>query len=213
MSDKDRGLEASKDEKVGFFERLRAGNIDDPSSEAYRRFGAGRGRAESSKAAPLVASEPAAPAMPQRSQDDAVALYDAGSGVVNDTKPDMPRQRLNASASKPVAPKPAPAKPPAMQEQSYRRMGGASADDRAQTYTRRGGATAEDRESFPRVAPASNPNYSNEGRGREMTKKQQVKGGRVKSAPKKMSSGGSVSPASKRADGIATRGKTRCKIC
>lgn len=327
MSDKDRGLEASKDEKVGFFERLRAGNIDDPSSEAYRRFGAGRGRAESSKAAPPVASEPAAPAMPERSQDDSGAFNEAGSGVVNDTKPDMPRQRLNAAASKPAAPKPAPAKPPAMQEQSYRRTGGASADDRA---------------SSPRVAPASNPNYSNEGRGREMTKEQQFaraeaearspegvakrkkmeaeqglervtpetallpggglkalsaaakklatpklskyaqealpaptkrlgydkagavakrrsdraskqreemleenarrygldkespgyeaasgavrkemggkdfsfkKGGRVKSAPKKMSSGGSVSPASKRADGIATRGKTRCKIC
>jgi hypothetical protein len=30
---------------------------------------------------------------------------------------------------------------------------------------------------------------------------------------KAMKSGGSVNPASKRADGIATRGKTRCKIC
>jgi hypothetical protein len=214
-----------------------------------------------------------------------------------------------------------------MQEQSYRRTGGASAEDRA---------------SFPRVAPASNPNYSNEGRGREMTREQQYaraeaearspegvakrkkmeseqglervtpetsllpggslkvlsaaakklagpkvakysqealpaptkrlaydkagalakrrsdraakrrdemldenaknygldpkspgyeaassavrkelggkdfafkKGGKVKSMAKKMASGGSTSPASKRADGIATRGKTRCKIC
>jgi hypothetical protein len=32
-------------------------------------------------------------------------------------------------------------------------------------------------------------------------------------AVKKMSSGGSVSSASKRADGIATKGKTRGKIC
>jgi hypothetical protein len=46
MSDKDRGLEASKDDKVGFFERLRMGNIDDEGSEAYRRFGAGRGKME-----------------------------------------------------------------------------------------------------------------------------------------------------------------------
>jgi len=37
------------------------------------------------------------------------------------------------------------------------------------------------------------------------------KGGAVKS--KKMASGGSVSSASKRADGIATKGKTRGKIC
>jgi hypothetical protein len=50
MSDKDRGLEASKDEKVGFFERLRMGNIDDEGSEAYRRFGAGRGKSLQSPA-------------------------------------------------------------------------------------------------------------------------------------------------------------------
>jgi len=42
---KQRGLDASnKEAPVGFFERIRAGNIDDPSSEAYKRFGAGRGR-------------------------------------------------------------------------------------------------------------------------------------------------------------------------
>lgn len=39
------GLEASKEDKVGFLERLRMGNIDDEGSEAYKRFGAGRGRA------------------------------------------------------------------------------------------------------------------------------------------------------------------------
>lgn len=47
--DKKRGLAASKKEKVGFFERLRMGNIDDPKSEAYKRFGAGRGKAEAAK--------------------------------------------------------------------------------------------------------------------------------------------------------------------
>ena len=36
-------------------------------------------------------------------------------------------------------------------------------------------------------------------------------GGRVRA--KKMSSGGSVGSASKRADGIATKGKTRGKMC
>ena len=44
---KKRGL-ASAD-KVGFFERIRMGNIDDPQSEAYKRFGAGRGRSEAAK--------------------------------------------------------------------------------------------------------------------------------------------------------------------
>lgn len=51
---KKKGLEASKNEKVGFFERLRMGNIDNPKSEAYKRFGAGRGRAESIAPAPVV---------------------------------------------------------------------------------------------------------------------------------------------------------------
>jgi hypothetical protein len=52
-ADKQRGLELSnKEGPVGFFERIRMGNIDDPSSEAYKRFGAGRGRA-----APAVEEE------------------------------------------------------------------------------------------------------------------------------------------------------------
>jgi hypothetical protein len=47
VEDKAAGLEASNKEKpMGFFERLRMGNIDDPESEAYKRLGAGRGAAE-----------------------------------------------------------------------------------------------------------------------------------------------------------------------
>lgn len=42
--DKAAGLKASKDEPVGFFKRLMMGNIDKPGSEAYEKFGAGRGR-------------------------------------------------------------------------------------------------------------------------------------------------------------------------
>lgn len=41
---KEAGLKASQGEDVGFFKRLGMGNIDDPSSEAYKQFGAGRGR-------------------------------------------------------------------------------------------------------------------------------------------------------------------------
>jgi hypothetical protein len=43
---KKKGLDSSKDDRVGFFERLRMGNIDSPKSEAYRRFGAGRARTD-----------------------------------------------------------------------------------------------------------------------------------------------------------------------
>lgn len=45
-SDKAEGLKASSGEKVGFFDRLRMGNIDQEGSEAYKRFGAGRGKME-----------------------------------------------------------------------------------------------------------------------------------------------------------------------
>jgi hypothetical protein len=45
------GMEASKGESVGLFERLRMGSIDEVGTEAYNRFGAGRGRAEAAKAA------------------------------------------------------------------------------------------------------------------------------------------------------------------
>jgi hypothetical protein len=44
---KQRGLaESNKEQPVGLFQRLRMGNIDQPGSEAYNRFGAGRGRME-----------------------------------------------------------------------------------------------------------------------------------------------------------------------
>ena len=45
-SSKATGLKASKGEDVGFFKRLMMGNIDKPGSEAYEKFGAGRGRVE-----------------------------------------------------------------------------------------------------------------------------------------------------------------------
>lgn len=48
---KSEGLKASEGENVGFFDRLKAGNIDEPGSEAYNRFGAGRGRREREAAA------------------------------------------------------------------------------------------------------------------------------------------------------------------
>lgn len=54
-ADKAEGLRLSADDKVGFFERFRMGNIDDPESEAYKRFGAGRARAARAAAAPAPA--------------------------------------------------------------------------------------------------------------------------------------------------------------
>lgn len=343
MSDKDRGLEASKDEKVGFFERLRMGNIDDEGSEAYRRFGAGRGR-NSFENTP--AKEPAQyrsdpygdmtqaerDARPSSEEIQAKKrgveqgkLQPSGDASVAEMYQGprtSPVVASSSASSKPVPTKSAPAKAAAAKP----------ADSKPAATSVSASNPNYSNEGRGRAAPPSNLNYSNEGRGREMTKKQQLereidsikptaeqtqkglesaslpgaglkalsaaakklaakkatklkdynqpalpaptkqlgfdkrsafekkraeraakrrdemldenaknygldpkapgyeaassavrkelggkdfafkKGGKVKPMAKKMASGGSTSPASKRADGIATRGKTRCKI-
>jgi hypothetical protein len=163
--DKARGLEASKSEKVGFLERMRMGNIDEEGSEAYRRFGAGRGKAERTPvedrvATPVTRPMPAAQATPVATEMDDMEAANARPPIpvsagpkVEQPKPGG-RTRVDVQSSKPSAPAKSSSK---MQEQSYRRTGGASAEELANYKP-----------------PAKNPNYSNEGRGREMTKKQQA---------------------------------------
>ena len=70
--------------------------------------------------------------------------------------------------------------------------------------TGRGGATAAELAEYQRQQERDRMR----GRGYGTTYK---KGGSVKAKPKKMASGGMTS-ASKRADGIATKGKTKCKM-
>ena len=56
-ADKAAGLAASnKEPSAGFFARLRAGNIDEPGSEAYEKYGAGRGKALRMSSAPVAPS-------------------------------------------------------------------------------------------------------------------------------------------------------------
>ena len=123
-ADKKRGLDISnKEEPISFFERIRAGNIDDPSSEAYKRFGAGRGRATPAPAAeeeapkPQVVARPPAKPNPifaagleqgkrQPSGDASVAEEYSGPR----TKPIVTSAEKPA-ASKPTAPKPTASKP------------------------------------------------------------------------------------------------------
>ena len=88
-ADKQRGLDISnKEEPVGFFERIRMGNIDEPGSEAYNRFGAGRGRAT---AAPAAA--PAAGFSALRSRSAARALQGFHTPHVT-----LPHMRVSARA-------------------------------------------------------------------------------------------------------------------
>lgn len=74
-------------------------------------------------------------------------------------------------------------------------------------------AAAERRREARRVEPPAvgleNPYYGRSGAQR--TAALRAKGGSVKAKSKKMASGG-MSSASKRADGIATKGKTKCKM-
>lgn len=62
---KQRGLEASKGDVASFLDRMKAGNIDEPGSEAYNRWGAGYGRLIAEKGAAPKSAEPKAeePAM------------------------------------------------------------------------------------------------------------------------------------------------------
>jgi len=117
---KQRGLDISNKEKpVGFFERIRMGNIDDPSSEAYKRFGAGRGRAASAAEEDRPKPVPRPPAKPnpifaageeqgkrQPSGDASVAEDYSGAR----TKPIVTTSEKKPAASKPAS-KPAEAKP------------------------------------------------------------------------------------------------------
>jgi hypothetical protein len=117
---KQRGLDMSnKEAPVGFFERLRAGNIDEPGSEAYNRFGAGRGRAAPAEAErPMPVARPPAQPNPifaagleqgkrQPSGDASVAEDYSGPR----TKP-IVTSPVKPAASKPTASKPtAPAMP------------------------------------------------------------------------------------------------------
>lgn len=117
--DKAEGLAKSKGEKVGLLERLRMGNIDDPTSQAYKQFGAGRARAareaadaqleaeamRSSARAPRMGMAAAAPAMDELEEANKRAPLDTTAG---------PRAPMPAAPARPVARPPAPMMPSAV---------------------------------------------------------------------------------------------------
>lgn len=182
MSDKERGLEASKDDKVGFFERLRMGNIDDEGSEAYRRFGAGRGRAESvpveDRTPTPVIRESAKPTPAiQESAKPTPAPMDA----MDEANKREPIPVPAGPKAKPSAPIKAAPKPSVKNEYA--------AAPKKDTSNH----SNEGRGSKPATSAASpkGSDYSNEGRGREMTKKQQMEYGidSIRPTPKQTQEG------------------------
>lgn len=117
---KQEGLAASaKDAPVGFFKRLSQGNIDDPSSEAYSNYGAGRGRIERGNAAQGANELDAAAISARQSADIAIANASPSGkhdmGEMEGVDDAVEKQKNSAPApvkAKPVAKpaaKPAPA--------------------------------------------------------------------------------------------------------
>ena len=109
---KQRGLDISNrareegTEKTSFFQRLREGNIDDPNSAAYKKYGAGRARlddqieAGKSKLADEVremvkAKTPVAAVQSSKASDGDVSAYD----LRTETAANAPK--INQSAAKP----------------------------------------------------------------------------------------------------------------
>jgi hypothetical protein len=115
---KQRGLDISnKEAPVGFFERLRAGNIDQPGTEAYNRFGAGRGRDRGESVSvnqPSAPSAPSAPSMPAASSrpmsDDMYSDYGSSTGMGAAGTSETVKPTRPAATARPPAKPPAPMK-------------------------------------------------------------------------------------------------------
>ena len=255
VADKAAGLKASKDEDVGFFQRLRMGNIDDPNSEAYKRFGAGRGRSEAA-ATPVVARPTAQPRQPERSMsDDMYSDYgpSTGRGSAGTSETSSGPERGAPGTSETVRPsKPAVSQTSAMDrsrdqatrnalgEGSYRpskpsvvtktetapstsimKQKPVATADTFNAYDINNFAKPKAKEeeapkSTYKKNATSAPAGRNPGKDKEKSEPSTYKKNSTYAPSGRnvgMKSGGSVSSASRRADGIATKGKTRGKIC
>lgn len=273
---KQRGLDMSnKEEPVGFFERIRAGNIDQPGTEAYNRFGAGRTYAknmddenEAMRAANRAPSAPAASSRPLSDDMYSDTGSSTGMGAAGTsetvkptrqvmTKPTLPASKPTATPAAPVPRlrdtgpargdlmnkpslntnysnegrgKPAPAAPakpsmnvPEMRENAKKALdedptallgtgaGAAAAALLARSKLGKlfkGAKKAADKSPYLKELPMEKKKL-----GRAASDVTDVVAKKRGGSVKKYASGGMVSSASKRADGIASKGKTRCKIC
>jgi hypothetical protein len=122
-SDKAAGLKASKGEDVGFFKRLMMGNIDKPGSEAYEKFGAGRGKVANMPAAAerqAIRRQPEEGFKPEpaKEADKPVAKPPSYADRGEDLPPERNRSddstpnKVAATVAKPTVNKPTPVKAP-----------------------------------------------------------------------------------------------------
>lgn len=202
---KKRGLESSKDERVGFLERLKMGNIDDPRSEAYRRFGAGRGRMDIE----------AKTEVPEMSSD-----YSGRSTTkISETKESPKSEEATMSMTERLR--------AASPGSSIRRMDGESGGytspvteelkEEVKVKPKKSKLQAQNEiakrmaRGYAKAAEAGVTRATGSGAsGFPTSYKEETKTGSGAYGFKK---GGKVSSASSRADGIAQRGKTRGRIC
>ena len=215
---------ADPEDKRSFFDRIKsdvsritAGNIDDPKSEAYKKYGAGRDApapvapAEKPKpqavARPL-ASPPAKPRPTERALSDEM-YSDTGSKTgmgAAGTKYDVRRLKAGESGSDDIflniPPLPAMTKFPETE----------SAKNKPRVVSKK---ELED-SGFDNLRDYLNDKkgLSRKSSDKHAEARKNLSSGkkRIDEAGKPYRSGGSVSSASSRADGIAQRGKTRGKI-
>lgn len=150
---KRRGLEESRGEKVGFLERLMAGNIDEPGSEAYKRFGAGRGRAaavpvEDRTFTPVEDIKKAAQEMKEVARSDtSYSDYgDAAPATYTVTPTKVTKEKTEVQTAKPVKPSAGAGRggqggPTAQEQKAYRERYGAGRGER-------GGPTADELNAY-----------------------------------------------------------------
>lgn len=232
---KQKGLEESKKERVGFLERLRMGNIDKPGSEAYEKFGAGRGRAVVAKERETVAakereksaedtspmkirSEYTGTRFGQSTPSEETSKPEIASGMaagfdaeryLRDSGP----KEANAKVSQ-IKPAPKSRKTSSPSSTSEKTGSGASGFpvsvgmESASAVMGRGRATTDG----SGVSPLGKYTRDKEASSARNQRKMDLATERVK-AGLGYKKGGKVSSASSRADGIAQRGKTKGRIC
>lgn len=226
---KQKGLEESKNERVGFLERLRMGNIDKPGSEAYEKFGAGRGRAavaskEREKSAedtsPMkVRSEYTGTRFGQSTPSEETSKPEISSGIaagfdaeryLKESGPQEGGKTTKVSPAKTTRTQ----KPSEPSSGSVKTGSGASgfpvssAMESASKVMGRGRATTDG----SGVSPLGKYTKDKEASSARSQRKMDLATERVK-AGLGYKKGGKVSSASSRADGIAQRGKTKGRIC
>jgi len=191
------GLSASKGDKVGFLERLRMGNIDSPGSEAYYKYGAGRGKMieESTKPVPEMSSDYSGRGAKMPEEDVSSSYATSGrmrasdigyGGGEEDSK--SPTESKTESVVEKIIKKRKPVK-------KMRKVDDQPVGSMGESSDYSGGRKSAS------AAPKSK--FSDTGKSTRL---------RALLGTFGMKSGGKVS-ASSRADGIAQRGKTRGRIC